>query len=434
MTDYTITKTENSTTINVPIGRKYKNKLNGTTYKNSSEGVKMLVDGQNWRRVGSAYLESILLGGDITETDQFTLNFKTQTGTLVSVEASTKPSELLSNLDEQVSLNDFYIDYLSTVGARVHLADYINTVLVDIYESQEVLSELIEETPETPEPSTPDTPDTPTPSEPAIKTSTTISTSKGDLTISLQGYNTQQSVISFDFKDQNQQTIGKSTYTQTGSNTLTLDEETGETITIQAITNSNIPAQQNFYWIQEQWAIRGNFGTVISNYGLRVTYHPATGEDTVEDLMVGIPPLEVTTGGGELTNLIHLPSGNIYLQINKLDSVNGWIGYTIHYDNGTSYELIDGMIQKRGSPYKFYWVEDTTTPSAATYETPYVSFDEIIINETTIPVDSYTNYDKSSQQFMVYVDFKSYVELYNDVRLKVSVKYPDSEETEILYF
>ena len=172
--------------------------------------------------------------------------------------------------------------------------------------------------------------------------------------------------------------------------------------------------------------------------GVRVTYHdPLSDEgDEVYDLVVGVPPFTVN-GGGAVVNAdkcIHLPSGNIYLQINKLDSVNGWIGYTIHYDNGTSYELIDGMIQKRGSPYKFYWVEDTTTPSAATYEVPYVSFDEIIINETTIPVDSYTHYDNSSQQFMVYVDFKSYIELYNDVRLKVSVQYPNSEEKEYLYF
>lgn len=299
MTDYSITKTENSTTIQVPTGRKYRNKLNGTTYKNSREGVKMLTDGKNWRRVGSAYLESILLGGDITETSSMTLNFKTQTGNTVSVEASTKPSELIGNLDDNISLNDFYIDYLSTVGARVHLADYINTVLVDIYENQEVLGELIETTPVTPTPETPETPE-PTPSEPAIKTSTTISTSKGDHTITLQGI--VQSAIQFGFTDSNNEQIPFDTYSLSGGpNTLTLDSETGETITIQAICNSTIPTAQSIYKDTQnnKWKINGNFPSPLSNYGLLVTYHPPTGEDTVEDLMVGIPPLTVdTTGGG----------------------------------------------------------------------------------------------------------------------------------------
>lgn len=419
MTDYSITKTENSTTINVPIGRKYKNKLNGNTYKNSSEGVKLLTSGQNWRRVGSAYLESILLGGDITETSSMTLNFKTQTGTIVSVEASTKPSELLNNLDEQVSLNDFYIDYLSTVGARVHLADYINTVLVDIYENKEVLSELIEETPETPEPSTPDTP---TPTEPAIKTSTTISTSKGDHTITLQGYNTQQYVINFDFKDQNQQTIGRDTYTQTGSNTLTLDEETGETITIQAITNSNIPAQQNFYWIQEQWTIRGNLGTLISSYGLRVTYHPATGEDTVEDLMVGIPPLEVDPNGGAITNnLIHLPTGDIYFQptINLNQST---IILNAYNNDGTPYTGTNWT----NSNQPFYKEGDNTL---VTIEATEVTFNGETNNTVQV---YYPHMNDGKLELSMTNTQKATINIKNEAIIKVQVTYADSEEPEVI--
>jgi len=423
MTDYTITKTENSTTINVPIGRKYKNKLNGNTYKNSSEGVKLLTSGQNWRRVGSAYLESITLGGDITETGSMTLNFKTQTGVTVPVEASTKPSELLSNLDEQVSLNDFYIDYLSTVGARVHLADYINTVLVDIYENQEVLSELIETTPETPEPSTPDTPDTPTPSEPAIKTSTTISTSKGDLTITLQG--TVQGSIQFGFTDSSNEQILFDTYSRSGGpNTLTLDSETGETITVQAICNSTIPAAQSIYQDTQnnKWKINGSFPSPLSNYGLRVTYHPATGEDTVEDLMVGIPPLEVTTGGGELTNLIHLPTGDIYFQP------------TINLNNQST--IILNAYNLDGTAYTDTKWFQSDTPQYKEGDNTLVTIEatEVTINgETNNTVQVYyPHMNDGKLELRMTNTQRATINIKNEAIIKVQVTYADSEEPEVI--
>lgn len=245
-----------------------------------------------------------------------------------------------------------------------------------------------------------------------------------------------------------------------GSNTFFLDKSQmgdyveNSWVRFEKIDNGVITAGNNAGSNNNDTVPTGNYNTTygdwyaigtherssgIVNTGIRVTYHdPESDEgDEVYDLMVGIPPLVVNPNGGgavvSADKCIRLPSGNVYLQLYSIQDSERF-NYKIFYDDGTPYDLVSDMVQQRGNN-AFYWVEDTSLPSSATYDAPLVTFEEFSIDDEPKDVGAAIYQDVTEDTIGVYLS-RALVALHqnSNYKFKVGVQYPNSEEKEYLYF
>ena len=159
MINYTITRTQETTTITLPEGTiKYHNKLNNTSYYTNKAEQRIRTHKRSWKTVATVYLDNITLDTQTITTDTvFTFHLKNTTNnTSIDIPVNNKLADFQTNITNKLNPKHFYIvDLDNTSRFQTHFLDFINTVLIELNTNSTVLNELIEDTP-VEEPTTPE--------------------------------------------------------------------------------------------------------------------------------------------------------------------------------------------------------------------------------------------------------------------------------------
>lgn len=160
MINYTITRTQETTTITLPEGTiKYHNKLNNTSYYTNKAEQRIRTHKRSWKTVATVYLDNITLDTETITTDTvFTFHLKNTTNnTSIDIPVNNKLADFQTNITNKLNPKHFYVvDLDNTSRFQTHFLDFINTVLIELNTNSSVLNELIEDAP-VEEPTTPDT-------------------------------------------------------------------------------------------------------------------------------------------------------------------------------------------------------------------------------------------------------------------------------------
>ena len=160
MINYTINRTQNTTTITLPEGTtKYHNKLNNTSYYTNKEEQRIRTHQRSWKTIATVYLDSITIDTEtITSETVFTFHLKNTTNnTSIDIPVNNDLADFTTSITSELNPKHFYVvDLDNTSRFQTHFLDFINTVLIELNTNSVVLNELIEDTPvEEPEPVTP---------------------------------------------------------------------------------------------------------------------------------------------------------------------------------------------------------------------------------------------------------------------------------------
>ena len=159
MINYTITRTQETTTITLPEGTiKYHNKLNNTSYYTNKEEQRIRTHQRSWKTIATVYLDNITLDTEtITKDTVFTFHLRNTTNnTSIDIPVNNKLADFQTNITSKLNPKHFYIvDLDNTSRFQTHFLDFINTVLIELNTNSTVLNELIEDTP-VEEPTTPE--------------------------------------------------------------------------------------------------------------------------------------------------------------------------------------------------------------------------------------------------------------------------------------
>ena len=160
MINYTITRTQETTTITLPEGTtKYHNQINNTSYYTNKAEQRIRTHQRSWKTIATVYLDNITLNTEtITSETVFTFHLKNTTNnTSIDIPVNNKLADFQTNITNKLNPKHFYIvDLDNTSRFQTHFLDFINTVLIELNTNSGVLNELIEDTP-VEEPTTPDT-------------------------------------------------------------------------------------------------------------------------------------------------------------------------------------------------------------------------------------------------------------------------------------
>lgn len=160
MINYTINRTQDTTTITLPEGTiKYHNKLNNTSYYTNKAEQRIRTHKRSWKTIATVYLDNITLNTEtITKDTVFTFHLKNTTNnTSIDIPVNNKLADFQTNITNKLNPKHFYVvDLDNTSRFQTHFLDFINTVLIELNTNSGVLNELIEDTP-VEEPETPDT-------------------------------------------------------------------------------------------------------------------------------------------------------------------------------------------------------------------------------------------------------------------------------------
>jgi len=161
MINYTITRTQETTTITLPEGTiKYHNKLNNTSYYTNKAEQRIRTHQRSWKTIATVYLDNITLNTETITTDTvFTFHLKNTTNnTSIDIPVNNKLADFQTNITSVLNPKHFYVvDLDNTSRFQTHFLDFINTVLIELNTNSTVLNELIEDTP-VEEPETPENP------------------------------------------------------------------------------------------------------------------------------------------------------------------------------------------------------------------------------------------------------------------------------------
>ena len=158
MINYTINRTENTTTITLPEGTtKYHNQINNTSYYTNKEEQRIRTHQRSWKTIATVYLDNITIDTEtITSETEFTFHLKnTDNNTSIDIPVNNDLADFTTSITSELNPKHFYVvDLDNTSRFQTHFLDFINTVLIELNTNSVVLNELIEDTP-VEEPTTP---------------------------------------------------------------------------------------------------------------------------------------------------------------------------------------------------------------------------------------------------------------------------------------
>ncbi|WP_323736254.1 hypothetical protein PXD04_10285 [Methanosphaera sp. ISO3-F5] len=155
MIEYEITRTSKDITLSLPSVAIYKNQYNKHEYKNNKNNhtIKQLRTDKNYRTIGYTYLDTITINkptlNQVENTD-ITLNFKNGAGDTTNITVPENIQDLVTTTNTTLNPREYYLQYTQNGAVNTHLADFINTVIIDFMNNKENLSLLVEQTEETP--------------------------------------------------------------------------------------------------------------------------------------------------------------------------------------------------------------------------------------------------------------------------------------------
>lgn len=145
---YQINKTSKKIVLTTNKKNKYVNKLNKNTFINNpvTKQITVRAGKKNYKVLANAYLEKIIINKtELSEAENkdIKLVFKTRSEETTEIILAENTSDLITEINKNINPRYWYLDYTGEV-LNVLIADFINTVLLDLQDDMETLALIVE--------------------------------------------------------------------------------------------------------------------------------------------------------------------------------------------------------------------------------------------------------------------------------------------------
>ncbi len=104
------------------------------------------------------------------------------------------------------------------------------------------------------------------------------------------------------------------------------------------------------------------------------------------------------------------------------------------YDIGTAYPINSAVLEEGESLGQYYWNDSVNGIDYVREAQPLVTIEDVIINGVNCGISSIEAPSPSNAQFVITYRNAGYMQLKNNVALKVSVIYPETDTKQYYYF